>query len=92
MIKARMRRRKLIIRVTILSDLELQFLQASNRNSIASRRKMQKFLLLLNGEIVLKNLPELESVDLISGYSNSERSQLQLALPECKVTSVRQST
>ena len=41
---------------------------------------------------VLKNLPELESVQLISGYSNSERSQLQLALPECKVTSVRQST
>ena len=41
---------------------------------------------------VLKNLPELESVQLISGYSNSERYQLQLALPECKVTSVRQST
>jgi|GEM_PF-1737816 len=38
---------------------------------------------------VLKNLPELESVQLISGYSNSERYQLQLALPECKVTSVR---
>ncbi len=40
---------------------------------------------------VLKNLPELESVDLISGYSNSERSQLQLALPECEVTSVQQT-
>jgi hypothetical protein len=40
---------------------------------------------------VLKNLPVLESVELIRGYSNSEYYQLKLALPECEVTSVRQS-
>ncbi len=45
----------------------------------------------LNDVDVLKNLPELESVELISGYSNSEYYQLKLALPECEVTSVRQS-